>query len=431
MKVYFKILTFSIFVLSGIYLIITGCTEHQKLDSIFDANSVNQADSVVITAVVPEVAGSASEIVLQGRGFNPQIENNWVYFIGHDLVGVDKYEVNSIQATIKSVTENELVVFRPRITSDSIIIKVISSEKMVVGQYHKNYPMESIFDDFGVLLPTAKVTNLCIDKDDNAYLLLLTSSEIYKLTPAGKEDTTFLSTTGSSVEFALDIKEGPGGFIYFLRKSGSRTSIYRFPKTGGEPERFHRVSFLAETFDYDQNGNMYLGGRDGLMVLKPDLTEIGYDMYNDYLINTVRVFDNSVYILATYAGTDSLNNPSGIFKNEILSNDGQLNTTNNLVLDWSAAGEYSESFFNSMTISEDGNIYVATDYTDPILSLSPTGEVSKLYYGYLNTEVNHLMWGGGNYLYVLTDVGVTFAEGNKVIRINMGKKGAPYYGRDL
>jgi hypothetical protein len=401
------------------------------LDSIYDPNSVNQADSVLITAVIPEVAGSASEIVIQGSGFTPN-GKNWVYFIAYDSVGVDKYELTSVQATIKSVTESEIVVFRPLIAADSIMIKVVSSEAMVVGIYSKNYPMESIFDDFGVLLPTAKLTNLSIDEDDNAYLLLFSSQEIYKLTSAGKEDTTFVPVTGSTVEFALDIKEGQENFIYFLRRSGSRTAIYRFAKTGGDVELYHQLSgFSGLSFDYDQNGNVYIGGRYGFRVLRPDMTEINYDMYNSYLINTVKVYDNSVYVLATYDGVDSLNNPSGIFRNEIISSDGQLNTTKILFQDWSLTGEYRESFFNSMTISEYGEIYVGTDYIDPILLISPSGELSKLYYGYLNTEVNCLVWGEGNYLYILSGIGLTFAEGNKVQRINMGKNGAPYYGRHL
>jgi hypothetical protein len=429
MKMYFKIIIVFILILMSIFLFFSGCTKHQELASIYDPNT--KKDSVVITAVIPEVAGSTSEIIIQGSGFSPN-GNNWVYFIAHDSVGVNNYVISSVQATIKSVTEDEIVVFRPRIASDSIVIKVMSSNAMVVGQYHKNYPMESIFKDFGVLLPTARITNFCIDEDDNAYLLLFNSQEIMKLNSAGKEDTTFTRVVGSEVEFALDIKEGPEDYIYFLRKSGSRTSVFRFAKSGGSVEFFHRFdSFSGLSFDYDQYGNMYIGGRFGFRVLKRDLSEINYDMYNDYLIKTVRVYDNSVYVLATYTGDDSLNNHTGILRNEILSSDGQINTTNVVVQDWSLTGEYSHSFFNSMTISKFGEIYVATDYRDPILHIGLNGELSRLYYGYLDDEVNHLIWGEGDYLYVLAGIGLTFVEGNKVIRINMGKNGAPYYGRHL
>lgn len=418
MKIYKKLLNlFIIFCISGSLFV--GCNEMEDTGSIYDPNILNTATSVQITDVDPETAGSTSEITIKGSGFAEGIDNNWVYF-------------NNVPAVIKSLTSSEIVVYRPDIVSDSIKIKVASSGVVGQGIYANNYPMEAIIDTFNVFLQNLdKITNFCVDKDDYVYLLFFRTSEIRKFNSLGKEDSTFAPVTGSSVLYALDIKEGPEDYIYFLRKQGSRTRIYRFDENaGGEPESYERVSGSFASFDYDQNGHMYLGGRDGLKLLKSDLTEVDYDMYDDFIVKTVRVYNDELYVLAEYTGADSLNNPSGLYKNQITSTDGQLETTNTLVLDWNFSGDYLSSFYNSFTISEFGEIYVATDFEDPILSLI-AGDVSKLYYGLLSPEVNRMMWGGGNNIYLLLNSGSTYEDGNYIQIINMGKSGAPLHGRDL
>ncbi|MDZ7262734.1 MAG: hypothetical protein ONB05_11605, partial [candidate division KSB1 bacterium] len=101
-----------------------------------------------------------------------------------------------------------------------------------------------------------------------------------------------------------------------------------------------------------------------------------------------------------------------------------------LVFDWANSGDFSRWQITDLTFSQDGDMYVGTNKdSDPVLIVDPAQGTTKpllsVYKGVFASPTTQLCWGNGNYLYVnrLSDAGAG------VKRIVMGKKGAPYYGR--
>jgi hypothetical protein len=72
-------------------------------------------------------------------------------------------------------------------------------------------------------------------------------------------------------------------------------------------------------------------------------------------------------------------------------------------------------------------MYVGTDNVDPILIVKHDGSLETLYPGLLEPTAGSLVWGSGTYLYqnrTNADVAI-----RRLIRVDAGKTGAPYYGR--
>ena len=111
----------------------------------------------------------------------------------------------------------------------------------------------------------------------------------------------------------------------------------------------------------------------------------------------------------------------GIWRNEIISEDSL--GTNELFLNWD---EYACNTITAITFSADGDMYIGTDMGDAITVLQ-NGNLRPFYKEILYPPTKAFCWGNGKYLYVIrlaSDVAT-----RRVIRINMFKDGAPYYGR--
>ena len=77
--------------------------------------------------------------------------------------------------------------------------------------------------------------------------------------------------------------------------------------------------------DFDENGNFYCGGSgQNLYKVTTNLSSSVAADYADISIRAVRVFNGFVYVGGNYSGTDSINPNIGIWKNQILSSDGEL-----------------------------------------------------------------------------------------------------------
>ena len=179
------------------------------------------------------------------------------------------------------------------------------------GQYNKNYPIGNIFQKHGTINPTDVVRAMGVDADDNMYLQVVQASPvIMKWTKDAVTDTNFVIIEG--IENIKSLREGADDQIYYLKKGrGESTNIYRFPKTGGTVETYQSsLTGVFNSFDYDVNGNMILGGRNAIGVMNPDFTLNSFDFYQDYEIKSVKVFSGYVYVLAGYTGDDEANNSS-------------------------------------------------------------------------------------------------------------------------
>ncbi|MDQ7053702.1 MAG: hypothetical protein Q9P14_12720 [candidate division KSB1 bacterium] len=72
-------------------------------------------------------------------------------------------------------------------------------------------------------------------------------------------------------------------------------------------------------------------------------------------------------------------------------------------------------------------MYVGTNAPEAIFVVHPDGSFEPLYPGVIEPETYAMVWGNGQYLYV--NRRNVDATKKKIIRINMLKNGAPYFGR--
>jgi hypothetical protein len=82
---------------------------------------------------------------------------------------------------------------------------------------------------------------------------------------------------------------------------------------------------------------------------------------------------------------------------------------------------------NTMTFSSDGMLYLGTNKkTDPIIEVKPDRTASDFYPGIIPaSDVISFYWPQGHFLYFIRKADT---RDQTVIRLNMLKNGAPYYG---
>ncbi len=258
---------------------------------------------------------------------------------------------------------------------------------------------------------------LDIDAENNIYGA--SNRVIYKVTPAG-EETSYGSYSGR----VTSMRTGPGGYLYVQKTNNNQLS--RIAPGGGALVLFYTLPKKASFFDFDPNGNIFLGGnKSGLVRVKSDSTASALGIYDDYDIKAVRVFEGYVYIAAAYLGSDPAVPVTAIWKNQILNPGGDLGDKI-LAYDWATSGDFAGAEIFDITFSQDGDLYISTDNIDPVLIVHPDGRSEPLYKNILLAPITSLVWDNSHYLYLKRAASY---QAIQVIRVEMNKPGAPYYGR--
>jgi len=372
----------------------SGC-EYDIPSSIYPAGGA--ADPVIGSVAPDSATGGVMEIRIQGTHFSPEAGRNFVYF-------------GQTPGTVLGASEQELLVMRPLDLSGAVTLQVAVAGAFGTSRFGPFQLEQGIFEIGEFEL----VYSIAIDAAENLYAAVdKPMKTIMRVTPDGA-----LAEYGTlDFKNAPSMRAGPGGFLY-VQKNDSK-SLYRIPPGGGAAEEFLMHKKKVSYFDFDANGNIFAGGGgDGLCATKPDgSASVLAGDYVDRVIRAVRVYEDYVYVGVSEPA------PGGIWRNRILSADGQLGD-NELVLE--CTGPLAGNLISDITFSDDGDLYVATDRDpDPVLVLHGDGTLETLYPGRLESPATQLCWGNGNYLYMnksdVRHVGV--------IRIIMGKRGAVYNGR--
>jgi len=407
----------------SLLFIISGCENKITYEPVWDPDKQGAPDPVIYSIQPDSALGGVMEINLFGENFAPEIDQNFVYFNGNSAV-------------VKTASATQLTVIRPISLSGLVTIRLSVRDAYKSVKFDQPYKLEGGVVEVGEEL--GRVYSIAIDSSENLYVHRMNDKKIYKITPDGAQSEygTFTEASTSSA-----MRMGPGGYLYLQRSTGTGDGfkrLYRIAPGGGEAERFVKLSRNVKSFDFDQNGNIYSGGiNSGMFVIHSDKTFKKVGNYLDFDIRAIRVFKGYVYVAAGYNGTDTLLSSDsttvivlpaerGIWKSQIL-NEGNLATAEP-VFNWANSGSFSTSEINDITFSEEGDMYVATNNSDPILIIHSDGTTETLYEKLLSGPAAHLVWGNGNYIYINR-----YGENDDVSgvdRVIMGKQGAPYYGRD-
>ena len=432
--------------LLGLFIVflMLGCEDTKYPEDIWNPDE-ELLPNPEVAFVVPSDSAYAGvgEIKIYGKNFNPDPERNYVHFgsesadvlnvsdtliyyldtvsVSYDTVSTEPLEIDTIYTTEIDTINTVLTVSPPNVVEDSLTIKIAVYGAFLFAEYHpyKLYPAIIEYGGFDPL--EESFWGLTMDGDENLYVGLEKSpyGSIEKLLPPnGERISNFITTQYISKPYSIRI--GQDNYIYYL--DGITEAFLKIHIDTGDLG-YAGLPGSAITLDFDENGNLYCGGGgEAIYCVKSDLTVTTVASYTDINIKALRVFQGYVYIAGNYTGSDTTMPQIGIWKNEILSSNGDLGEKD-LVLDWSSsAGDNSNIL--AITFDEDGILYIAPDDGYAINMLTSENTLEPVYEKILSAPIYKLCWGNEEYLYINCQ-----GEGKGIFRVWMGKKGAPRYGR--
>ncbi len=382
-----------------ISLFISMC-ENDYPGSLWDTVGTSKPQPV-LTSIVPADSAYAGvgQIIINGQNFSANPEENLVFF-------------NGTRATVVAASETQLTILPPNIVGDSLAIKIAVHRAELFSEV-VYYKLKAAVSVIGNLAENGDMAYaMAVDKDENVYVSI-EGKIIKKIAPDGTTthfaDVTFLKATG--------MKMGPDNTLYACFAAGRVRKIATIASDGTEGT-YVTLSGKPNDFDFDANGNIWVTVGKELWLVKTDKSKsLAKTMPID--LGTVRVFNDALYV----SGRDETSGEAKIWRLPI---SGESLGTEEVVLDLGAGTPYQDIILYSFTFDADGIMYLCTDNSDAILTYDPSsGTAETLYPGLFSPLIYEMTWGDGNIAYAVQQPGTA----SNVLRIDLGKKGAPYFGR--
>lgn len=353
-----------------------------------------ETDSPTITEVLPAVAVPGfNYITINGENFSNEQDNVSVYINGYD-------------AEIVDFSSTSIKIRRPDCSGDSLSIKVDVYGAVNLGRWEP-YTISPVYEPYGQFLSGTELGCLAIDKDENLYVVENTSTrEVYKITPDNEK-----ILLGNADPLITDAAIYTDGTLVLF---GNRKDIYQVETD--TVSIYATVEDNVYTGAFDSYGTLYASGRraDINIILPDSVRQAG--LYASDEIFCLRVVDDYLYALIELRnGTPEI----AIWRHQILDDQGNLGNAE-LVFDWALSGtEFEDTTPATFTIDSEGGIYIGSDNAAPILYYNPsTGYIDEIYKGILPSGATQLVWGNGNYLYMVYSDG---SSENDLLKIDMGR----------
>ncbi|MBN1895496.1 IPT/TIG domain-containing protein [bacterium] len=357
----------------------------------------------VITQMTPaEAAAGAQVLTLSGENFSQVPANNLVY-------------INGYACEITSQSPASITIRRPDRYGDSCRVKIVNTEAIEFGLFEP-YRIEQAYASFGGFPQATELLAMTVDRDENVYVFQKTPRTVYKVSPDGSK-----TELGTSSKAVTDAVPGPNGKIILLMNHANIQAMN--PSDGSEELWVTVTNKKVQYGDFDANGCFYAGGAGtDLIVVRPDLSFAASGQYPRANIHAIRVYGGCVYVLAEdlTAGADP---KIAVWKHAVTDAAGALGAKT-LVLNRALTGAYADSTFHDIEFSAAGDLFVGTSHAHPVLKVAPDQSSDMYYKNLLPTAARQLVWGNGDFLYMLR-------AGGKwdLIRIDAGEPGAPHHGR--
>jgi len=411
----FMKINFFITMLILVALLSVGCSDNETTPSLYDPNKPIGATPTIV-ALTP--AGSAlagvAEITITGTNFSAVKEENTVYF-------------NGVTATVLDASPTQLKVKAPSTILEDISVRVAVykvAEFSNVVTYDLIAAVEPVFEFKDFEVPNGLTT----DAAGNLYMSFTFqggTGGTKKLTPSGT--LTEWAPRGSET-FHTALK-WYNNEIYAARRQKVLFKVVSATK----PATYVSSSTLLGNiydFDFDPDGNIWAGGNNtgavaGIYSITPSKVIKSFPFEAD--IKSVRIFKEINLDLYVYIAARK-DNEEAIFRAKIFSADSLGTIEKYFSLTEAFGIEYPAISVNAVTFAFDGDMVIGTNMTDPVVILHPNKTHEILYPGLLSADATLFAWGPGNNLYYTR--GVTASDAQIVIRVDMQKPGAPYYGRN-
>ena len=395
------ILSFIIFLIS--------CEEPNKSDSIWDENDIGSSTPVISTVMPSQNAFAGIDtILISGSNFSENMTENHVYF-------------NGIPGTILSSTASSIVVITPNLVSDSVKITVSVQGAFIFGEYVNLYSLTAAVVEYGPFDQFTDIYSLDLDRQENLLVSMDASPDAQFWQVNTQQDSSVWS---SALVKASGMKLGPNGSVYFVNY---QRFLYRdeqgTPKENSEI--FKRLNGNATDLDFDEYGNLYLGGTGSTI----DVVDVdNEDGLTDGVIEAIdldtldvialKVHEQFLYMLTTNVSSNQI-----VYRAPILDNTGSLGELE-IVFDWSTYTNREASAF-CMTLNESGDLFIGSNWGIQPLTIVQNGVASGFYNSILSEPINYMAWGNERYLYALS----RGEDSRKILRVDTRMMGPEYYGR--
>ncbi len=396
-------------ILLGFSIFILTCEEPDAPDSVWDENDQG-GSTPIVSSVEPSQGAFAGidTVMITGQHFSDNISENLVYF-------------NGMLGNVVEATSTTIGVVPPNLVSDSVQVSVAVQGAFVFGKYENVYTLRAAVIEYGPFDQFTDIYSLDLDRQENIVVSLNATPDAQFWIVDTNQDSSVWS---SSLAKASGMKMGPTGSIYFVNY---QRFLYK-DEQGTDKENteiFKRLNGNATDLDFDENGNLYVGGTGSTIDLvdiynEGGLTDGVSEAKNlDTLdIISLKVFNNFVYILAATVSSEQ-----AVYKIPILDNSGTLGNLE-LVFDWS---NYTNKEASALcfTFNESGDLFIGSNWISQPMTIVQNGVASGFYNPILTAPIVYMAWGNENYLYVINKTDET----NRVQKIDTRMAGADYFGR--
>lgn len=408
-KILYKFLTVVLF-LSAIVLI--SCTE-EPAPSLYDIPSAN-LPTPSITGLNPGSQGLAgvTVITITGSNFSPDIKNDFVFF-------------NGSPGKVLTATSTQLTVLAANVVSDAVKVKVsvLGAQNFsniynfkLLASWEEYYPLDKV---------AQKANGIIMDNNDNL-LVNFFDNGIWKITPLIPRNLSTYIPRGNTQKWD-NFRFGPGGELYGTRYARGLWKLAEGVAPASPWVSPPSGSMVALEFDNNQN-LWVLNTPNTIDKVLQDKTITAYTFTG--VLRAIRIFNNDLYVAATK------DNIEGVWKIPLISN-GDLGTPE---LYFDITNIKLGAKINALAFAADGDMIVGTDKgPNPILVVKQDKSYSELYPGVIpaNSVVSIFWPSTGTSLYFARGEEVTVDATGKativrsqtVLRVEMEKSGAPYFGQ--
>ncbi|MCX7612150.1 MAG: IPT/TIG domain-containing protein [Ignavibacterium sp.] len=390
-----------IFVLLGLLsLTFISCSEDPEPSLYELVKGTGVAPTITsITSSTPTALAGVSVLTINGSNFSNKVEENTVFF-------------NGVKGTVLSASANKLEVKSPAtVFGDSVKIKitVFKNENIsntfifsISNPINIPYPFDPKVGDIPWAVTVRNNGDLIVSLDGKG-IKRISGNTMSDFIPKGAE--SYWNT----------IKITPSGDVYGSRNLRGIWKLQQNTPPSTAPWSITPTGTRVWDFDWDNNQNIWAVGNNNVIIkVKPDLSTSTYEFVAN--LRTVRFYNGYLYV----AGVKD--NREKVWRFTINAS-GDLGTAEDYV---DLTNRYPSVIINTMTFGSDGVLYLGTNKkTDPILEVKPDKSISDFYPGIIPaSDVISFYW-QGQFLYFIRKADT---RDQTVIRVNMLKNGAPYFG---
>lgn len=386
----------------GIIILVRCESEYQE--SLYNPDAPKGSIPEITSVSPPDGAlAGVGEVTITGNNFSSNRDEVMVFF-------------DAESAQILEASPTQLVVLAPNIFGDSIKIK-IAVHKVELFSNTVIYKLKPAVNEIGNLLDEDIAYGIAIDVAGDLYLSI-SSKTIKKVASTG---LTTIFTPKTTFLKANQMKMGPDNTIYAAVAAGRIRKIVAIDANGNE-STFVTLPANPYDLDFDVNGNIWVAVMGDVYLVKMDKSKAKIASF-PVTLTSLRVFNGYVYVTGKNPGTME----SKIWRAQI--QDETLGAAEE-VLDLAGATWLENANVLCLTFTADGDMLLGTDHANGIFVYRETDASHEILYpGLIEPNIYSMSWDEGHYLYAVRQFEGEDGSTSKILRIDMDKGGAPYYGR--